>query len=220
MRFPRHGLLAQALMMVHLLPELARADAEQTPPKREPRPAPTFGDPVCAADLEGHVEQIKVLQRQEADQERERHIASIDGGTVDLSGLHAAGAREVDIHDEAGRVLGRVSMGDEPTLSSYNLHVTRRVRTSINGPVVTCEQAQAAQHEAETKAWAATALREKQARRREAREDIKMRRRERRAGVVDHGPDEDGHHIFEPAEPAAKVRARERRAGRKARRGF
>jgi hypothetical protein len=141
MRFPRTGLLAQALMMINLLPELARADAEQAPPKREPRPAPTFGEPVCAADLEGHVEsfaratgqpvdevrrevdklmeprretlmeyaersnanippghppfgvaatpyqveQIKVLQQREAEQARERHIASINGGTVDLS---------------------------------------------------------------------------------------------------------------------------------------
>jgi len=82
---------------------------------------------------------------------------------------------------------------------------------------------------ARRKAKDEAALREEQAReaairedieRQEARTSLKMRRRQRRAGVIDHGPDEDGRHYFEPAEPAAKHRQRERRAGQRARRGW
>jgi len=81
-------------------------------------------------------------------------------------------------------------------------------------------QAERAQHEAETAAWAKQALKDKADHERHRREEVKERRRERRAGVVDLGPDEDGLRMFEPAEPAAKARQRERRAGAKRRRGW
>jgi hypothetical protein len=58
------------------------------------------------------------------------------------------------------------------------------------------------------------------ARHREVREQIKARRQQRRTGLIDHGLDEDGSPVVEPAEPAAKIRQRERRAGRRARRGW
>lgn len=57
-------------------------------------------------------------------------------------------------------------------------------------------------------------------RRRQARDEVLARRRQRKSGVIDHGPDEDGDHVTEPAQPAAKARQSERRAGQKARRGW
>lgn len=76
------------------------------------------------------------------------------------------------------------------------------------------------EEEAENAAWARQALKDKADHERYRREEIKERRRERRAGVVDLGPDEDGLRMFEPAEPAAKARQREHRAGAKRRRGW
>lgn len=66
----------------------------------------------------------------------EEFKARLDERGVDLAPLHAAGAREVSIHDEQGREVARVSMDDYPKLESLQITNTRPALLHVNGPSV------------------------------------------------------------------------------------